>query len=265
MVVTMQDPAPIEELERQRAEFLGLVSHEPRAPLTSIKGSAATLLGASPTLGPPPGRGASVRPRRRRAGRPHARPRRRPARRGPHRDRHAVGRPRAGGGRGAGWTGRKTFLSGGERHAVHRTCRACWPTRSASSRSLQLAAWMSTRLRTAAPPALRAVVAVDAPEPADHGAGSHTVPAAQLASPAASPPSACPASAADPAPAPKCSCEPPTPPPTPLGTPRLGVPLACPCAPSRWVSQWRRLRIANRKRLSGRNDGKRIHRSDCSS
>ena len=41
---TMQDLAPLEELERLRAEFLGLVSHELRAPLTSIKGSASTVL-----------------------------------------------------------------------------------------------------------------------------------------------------------------------------------------------------------------------------
>ena len=44
VVVTIQDLAPLEELERLRAEFLGMVSHELRAPLTSIKGSAATLL-----------------------------------------------------------------------------------------------------------------------------------------------------------------------------------------------------------------------------
>ena len=48
VVVTMQDLAPLEELERQRAEFLGMVSHELRAPLTSIKGSAATVLDAGP-------------------------------------------------------------------------------------------------------------------------------------------------------------------------------------------------------------------------
>ncbi len=44
MVVTMQDLAPFKELERLRADFLGMVSHELRAPLTAIKGSAATLL-----------------------------------------------------------------------------------------------------------------------------------------------------------------------------------------------------------------------------
>ena len=52
VVVTMQDLAPLEELERLRAEFLGMVSHELRAPLTSIKGSAATVLGASSALDP---------------------------------------------------------------------------------------------------------------------------------------------------------------------------------------------------------------------
>ena len=44
LVVTMQDLAPLEELERLRAEFLGMVSHELRAPLTSIKGAVATIL-----------------------------------------------------------------------------------------------------------------------------------------------------------------------------------------------------------------------------
>ena len=50
VVVTMQDLAPLQELERQRAEFLGMVSHELRAPLTSIKGSAASVLDAAPAL-----------------------------------------------------------------------------------------------------------------------------------------------------------------------------------------------------------------------
>ena len=52
VVVTMQDLAPLEELERQRAGFLGMVSHELRAPLTSIKGSAATVLDAAPVPSP---------------------------------------------------------------------------------------------------------------------------------------------------------------------------------------------------------------------
>ena len=50
VVVTMQDLTPLEEMERQRAEFLGTVSHELRAPLTSIKGSAAALLRTPSTL-----------------------------------------------------------------------------------------------------------------------------------------------------------------------------------------------------------------------
>ena len=45
-VVTLQDMTPVEELERLRAEFLGMVSHELRAPLASIKGSVTTLLEA---------------------------------------------------------------------------------------------------------------------------------------------------------------------------------------------------------------------------
>ena len=52
VVVTMQDLAPLQELERMRAEFLGMVSHELRAPLTSIKGSAATALRATRVLDP---------------------------------------------------------------------------------------------------------------------------------------------------------------------------------------------------------------------
>ena len=42
VIVTMQDMTSLEELERLRAEFLGMVSHELRAPLTSIRGSADT-------------------------------------------------------------------------------------------------------------------------------------------------------------------------------------------------------------------------------
>ena len=52
VLVNLQDLAPLEELERLRAEFLGMVSHELRAPLTSIKGSAATVLGATPAPSP---------------------------------------------------------------------------------------------------------------------------------------------------------------------------------------------------------------------
>ena len=50
VVATVQDMTPLEDLERLRAEFLGMVSHELRTPLTTIKGSAATLLTASSTL-----------------------------------------------------------------------------------------------------------------------------------------------------------------------------------------------------------------------
>ena len=52
VVVTMQDLTPLEEFEVLRAEFLGMVSHELQGPLTSIKGSAATVLGASSALRP---------------------------------------------------------------------------------------------------------------------------------------------------------------------------------------------------------------------
>lgn len=52
VVVTMQDMTPVEELQRLRAEFLGMVSHELRTPLTTIKGSSATVLGSSAPLDP---------------------------------------------------------------------------------------------------------------------------------------------------------------------------------------------------------------------
>ena len=52
VVATVQDMTPLEELERLRAEFLGMVSHELRTPLTTIKGSAATVLGAPFALSP---------------------------------------------------------------------------------------------------------------------------------------------------------------------------------------------------------------------
>ena len=52
VVVTMQDLTPIEEQQRQRAEFLSMVSHELKVPLSSIKGCAATALRASSELHP---------------------------------------------------------------------------------------------------------------------------------------------------------------------------------------------------------------------
>ena len=51
-VVTLQDMTPLQELERLRAQFLGMVSHELRTPLTSIKGSVTTLLEAASELDP---------------------------------------------------------------------------------------------------------------------------------------------------------------------------------------------------------------------
>ena len=52
VIVTMQDMTSLEELGRLRAEFLGMVSHELRVPLTSIRGSADTLMDAQDSLDP---------------------------------------------------------------------------------------------------------------------------------------------------------------------------------------------------------------------
>jgi len=52
VVVTLQDMADVQELERLRAEFLAMVSHELRTPLTSIKGSASTIMDAGTDLDP---------------------------------------------------------------------------------------------------------------------------------------------------------------------------------------------------------------------
>ena len=51
-VVTLQDMTPVEEMGRMRAEFLGMVGHELRMPLTSIRGSATTVLDVAPDLAP---------------------------------------------------------------------------------------------------------------------------------------------------------------------------------------------------------------------
>ncbi len=51
-IATLQDMAQVDEAERLRAEFLGMVSHELRAPLASIKGSTAALLDRSAELDP---------------------------------------------------------------------------------------------------------------------------------------------------------------------------------------------------------------------
>ena len=52
VVVTMQDLAPLDEMERLRTEFLGLVSHELGVPLLAIKGSADTALEEAAELHP---------------------------------------------------------------------------------------------------------------------------------------------------------------------------------------------------------------------
>ena len=52
MVVTLQDLAPLDEIERRRTEFLSLVSHELRTPLAAIMGSVSAVLDASQTLDP---------------------------------------------------------------------------------------------------------------------------------------------------------------------------------------------------------------------
>ena len=51
-VVTLQDMTPLKDLDRMRAEFLGMVGHELRTPLTSIRGSATTMQEASDDLDP---------------------------------------------------------------------------------------------------------------------------------------------------------------------------------------------------------------------
>ena len=50
LVLTVQDMSPQADLERLRTEFLGMVGHELRMPLTSVKGSAATLLAGISSL-----------------------------------------------------------------------------------------------------------------------------------------------------------------------------------------------------------------------
>ena len=51
-IITLQDMTPLEELAQMRSEFLGMVSHELRAPLTSIRGSATTMIDAASDLDP---------------------------------------------------------------------------------------------------------------------------------------------------------------------------------------------------------------------
>ena len=50
VIATVQDITALQELERVRVEFLGMVGHELRMPLSSIKGSAAALLAERSSL-----------------------------------------------------------------------------------------------------------------------------------------------------------------------------------------------------------------------
>ena len=52
VVATIQDITQLEEMKKQRAEFLGDVSHQLRTPLAAIKGSMATLLNSTYPLDP---------------------------------------------------------------------------------------------------------------------------------------------------------------------------------------------------------------------
>ena len=76
-----------------RAEYLGMVSHELRAPAGLGQGLRRHRAGLR--TGPGPGRDAAVLSDHRRAGRSHAQADRRPAGCGAHRGGHAVGGPRA--------------------------------------------------------------------------------------------------------------------------------------------------------------------------
>ena len=52
IVITMQDLAPLRELDRMRSQFLSMVSHELRTPLAAIKGSTTTVLNSAQALNP---------------------------------------------------------------------------------------------------------------------------------------------------------------------------------------------------------------------
>ena len=52
VVITMQDLAPLQELDRMRSEFLSTVSHELRTPLAAIKGSTTSVLSTLPAMDP---------------------------------------------------------------------------------------------------------------------------------------------------------------------------------------------------------------------
>ena len=125
-VVAMQDIGPLKEMEKRNTQFVSLVSHELRAPLAAIKGSAATVLSAP--SGSRQGGDAGVLPRHRRTGRPHARPGCRPARCRAHRGRLPV--------RGAG---------------AHRACSAP----GAGAQDARRPAAETIRCRLICPPACR--------------------------------------------------------------------------------------------------------------
>ena len=52
VVVTVQDLAAFQALDRMRADFLGMVSHELRTPLAAVKGSTTTVLGTAQSFAP---------------------------------------------------------------------------------------------------------------------------------------------------------------------------------------------------------------------
>ena len=137
VVVTMQDLAPLDEIERMRADFLGLVSHELRVPLASIRGLGAHA--AEGRGGAGGGRDARVPSHHRGAGRPDAQSDRRPAGCRAHRRGHALGRSRAIGAGSAGGAGAE-HLRGRRRPArrargpAGRPGPQSWPTGGASCR-----------------------------------------------------------------------------------------------------------------------------------
>ena len=104
-VVTFQDMTALEELERLRAEFLGMVSHELRTPPGHGQGLGVRAIGR--VLRDAPRRGAPVPSDYLRTDRPDARADRRPSGRGSHSDGHPVRLPGADGRRGADGRGRE--------------------------------------------------------------------------------------------------------------------------------------------------------------
>ena len=101
VVVTLQDMTALNELEKMRAEFLGMVSHELRAAPDLHQGVGRHHAGVLQLPGLR--RDGAVHPHHQVPERPDAGPDQRPAGRGPHRDGHVVGDSRTGeGGRSRG-------------------------------------------------------------------------------------------------------------------------------------------------------------------